>query len=75
LDTRDINGARPGWNDRLKTKKIFIEKSTIKEIFGQKGGNYHGYKEDLANGGTYNPNPRNQTIVNDLQSYTKFKLK
>mmetsp|Transcript_17846 Transcript_17846/g.15754 ORF Transcript_17846/g.15754 Transcript_17846/m.15754 type:complete len:403 (-) Transcript_17846:10-1218(-) len=75
LETQDISGAYPSWNSKMNKKKIFIDKSQIREVFGQKIGNYHGFKEDYSNGGTYNPNPRNNIFVKDIDSYVRFKNK
>jgi len=55
--------------------KTFVDKNQIREVFGQETGKYHGFKEDYIDGGTYNPNPRNKMFVDDISSYTRFKLR
>ncbi|CAI2368159.1 unnamed protein product [Moneuplotes crassus] len=73
LATHDIKGASP--SKKNFDKNIFIDRGSIKEVFGQKPGNYQGYKADRNNGGTFNPYPANKMFVDDLNSYAKHKLK
>lgn len=75
MATNDINGAYPSMKSRHARIKTFVDKSQIKEIFGQSPGKYHGFAEDYNNGGTYNPNPTNKMFVDDLNSYTRHKLR
>lgn len=53
---------------------MFIDQNKINEVFGQKLGSYHGFREDQPIGGTYNPNPRNKPIVDDFNNYIRRKI-
>lgn len=73
LATHDIKGASPA--KKNQDKNIFIDRGSIREVFGQKPGNYQGYKADRKNGGTFNPYSSNKMFIDDLNSYAKHKLK
>jgi len=55
--------------------RLFVDRSEAKSIFGQNPGEYHGFASDYTHGGTYKADMDRGMFVNDLNKYTKFKLK
>ena len=74
LSIKDIDGASPERFRKMKRRKVFVDKNEIKSIFGEKPGRYHGYKNDLNSGGTYNDEPQNKKLVEDITKYTRKKF-
>jgi hypothetical protein len=72
LRNHDIKGSSP--TKFRRNRKLFIDRNTIKSVLGQSSGKYHGYAQDYIKGGTYNNEVASNSIISDINGYTKSKL-
>lgn len=69
----DIEGSKPS-KFRHRHRRLFVDRNEARSVFGQRPGQYHGFMIDKSLGGTFNTNTDKKIVVDDLSSYTKFKL-